>query len=677
MTDQAYNPTDYTGASDTPPVNPFLPSKLQMLGMMLGGLGSGISQAAQHNQPFWMGISPGVQNFNNSYYGMVGQGLNYDMALKNYGLQRDYKQMQERMLGLQARQLETNQRLQGVGIAALKKMGLLQDDGSGTPGFDKTAGPLLGPGSTPTPTDGAAPPLPTSIPPGVQMRMPMIAQAANQYGVSPSLLAANFSQESSGEPGATGPNTRFGQARGIAQLTDGTAKDLGVTNPYDPQQGINGGANYLGQMVRRYNGNETLGLIAYNWGPGNTDAWLKAGGDPSQLPAETRNHIQRVQAFRGMIDGNGGQPQAPTGGAPPGMPQPPQPPPNIPQLSAIGTIPGLQMFGGIAKGQQADFENKLKYYNALPQAAGAKAAAEQTAKAQARTDFLYPPGFDQAKTPEEKLKLLPPNIRGVVQDMGPDGDMALSDLPARLSSSGLDPNKIDINSITKAVYGDRYDMRQKELAKEFITNAYSGNKSEGATRLALITATQHLDTFASLIKAQANGDTPGMNAIVKMWNDQTGNPRFSSADALVHFLAPEAAKVVKGGGQLNEKEVEDNKDTLMTTKSWPQASAILQTWLGAMLARKNGLEETARSLGIPEAKISKLWGVGANGPDGKPQPSSMNKAISNFYSIMGASPDSHTAPPNGQLAPKSGTVLGKLKDGREVYVGSDGKRYVR
>jgi hypothetical protein len=53
------------------------------------------------------------------------------------------------------------------------------------------------------------------------------------------------------------------------------------------------GRDYLDAMYRRY-GDEATALAAYNWGPGNVDKWLKKGGDPKQLPAETKKYIGNI-----------------------------------------------------------------------------------------------------------------------------------------------------------------------------------------------------------------------------------------------------------------------------------------------------------------------------------------------------------------------------------------------
>ncbi len=86
-------------------------------------------------------------------------------------------------------------------------------------------------------------------------------------------------------------------ARGVMQLMPGTMKDpgFGVTPMRDDSEAENrrAGRDYLDAMYRRY-GDEATALAAYNWGPGNVDKWLKKGGDPKQLPAETKKYIGNI-----------------------------------------------------------------------------------------------------------------------------------------------------------------------------------------------------------------------------------------------------------------------------------------------------------------------------------------------------------------------------------------------
>jgi len=121
-----------------------------------------------------------------------------------------------------------------------------------------------------------------------------IDAAAASNGIDPSLLKGLVSQESGFDP-----NARSGAgAVGLTQLMPGTAAGLGVTNPLDPAQSLQGGAKYLREQLDRFGGDEQLALAAYNAGPG---AVQKYGGVPPY--AETQNYVTSVMskaaAFRG------------------------------------------------------------------------------------------------------------------------------------------------------------------------------------------------------------------------------------------------------------------------------------------------------------------------------------------------------------------------------------------
>jgi soluble lytic murein transglycosylase-like protein len=123
-----------------------------------------------------------------------------------------------------------------------------------------------------------------------------IDAAAASNGIDPALLKGLVSQESGFDP-----NARSGAgAVGLTQLMPGTAAALGVTNPLDPAQSLQGGAKYLRQQLDRFGGDEKLALAAYNAGPG---AVAKYGGVPPY--AETQNYVNSVlgkaAAYRGAI----------------------------------------------------------------------------------------------------------------------------------------------------------------------------------------------------------------------------------------------------------------------------------------------------------------------------------------------------------------------------------------
>lgn len=141
----------------------------------------------------------------------------------------------------------------------------------------------------------------------------LVNDAARRYGVDPKLANAVVEMESKGNP-----NAYSGKAIGVMQLTPSTAREMGVKDPWDPAQNIDGGMKYLAQLNARYNNNPRLVLAAYNAGPGAVHQY---GGVPPY--PETQNYVRTGLGMLGsrLLD------RPPAGGSPsePGVSSGPQP----------------------------------------------------------------------------------------------------------------------------------------------------------------------------------------------------------------------------------------------------------------------------------------------------------------------------------------------------------------
>jgi len=126
---------------------------------------------------------------------------------------------------------------------------------------------------------------------------------------SKELLDAVKKQESGGRrykaDGKTlleGPMTKYGTAKGEMQVLDSTMRDpgYGVKPAKDdsPDERARVGRDILEAFVKKYK-DRNIALVAYNWGPGNTDKWLKKGGDFAKLPEETRNYVAKITGSLG------------------------------------------------------------------------------------------------------------------------------------------------------------------------------------------------------------------------------------------------------------------------------------------------------------------------------------------------------------------------------------------
>jgi len=141
---------------------------------------------------------------------------------------------------------------------------------------------------SPTTATGAAGAPAAPGAPGATPFAAEISAAAARNGVDPSVLTGLIRAESNFDPNAGSP----AGAQGLTQLMPATAAGLGVANPLDPVQSIEGGARYLRQQLDHFGGDVTKALAAYNAGPGAVERF---GGVPPY--EETQNYVRRVLGY--------------------------------------------------------------------------------------------------------------------------------------------------------------------------------------------------------------------------------------------------------------------------------------------------------------------------------------------------------------------------------------------
>jgi hypothetical protein len=116
----------------------------------------------------------------------------------------------------------------------------------------------------------------------------MVMAKAKEHGVDPKLAAYILNKETGGMKNPENALSPAG-AMGIAQFMPATAKQYGI-NPNIPEEAAMGMSKHLRHLMDKYE-DPKLAAIAYNWGEGNTNKWIKAGADMEKLPKETKKYV--------------------------------------------------------------------------------------------------------------------------------------------------------------------------------------------------------------------------------------------------------------------------------------------------------------------------------------------------------------------------------------------------
>ena len=116
----------------------------------------------------------------------------------------------------------------------------------------------------------------------------IIKQASIQFGIDPQFIRAIIKAESGFDHKAVSTKG----AQGLMQLTPGTADDMAVEDPFDPEENIFGGTRYFSLLLKRFKNNKVLALAAYNAGPETVESFNGVPPFP-----ETKEFVKRVMRY--------------------------------------------------------------------------------------------------------------------------------------------------------------------------------------------------------------------------------------------------------------------------------------------------------------------------------------------------------------------------------------------
>lgn len=125
-----------------------------------------------------------------------------------------------------------------------------------------------------------------------------IGVSSKRYGVDEKLIKAIIKVESNFDPKVVSPVG----AKGLMQLMPENCRDLGVSDPFNIEQNIDGGVRHIKEYLDRYNGDMEMALMAYNGGPTRMmNRGVRSINDLYKMPKETQNYVPKVMSYyRGL-----------------------------------------------------------------------------------------------------------------------------------------------------------------------------------------------------------------------------------------------------------------------------------------------------------------------------------------------------------------------------------------
>ncbi len=465
--------------------------------------------------------------------------------------------------------------------------------------------PLPGQNASPVSTDGTAPPPPTdgTAPPpptdGTAPPSPTASTAVpNMFNgaVNPADVAT---VESNNNPNAVGPaNVKGGAAQGNMQVQTPTAKapGFGVVPAKDdsPAERSRVGNDYIAALSNHFGQdgkpNATLGLIGYNWGPGNAQKWLDSGADFNKLPQQTQQYLGRVavaQAQRQRFDygapafdqgvPQGNQPPAaPQGGTPPAAAGPSK-------TGATGgprvAVPGQPVWRSLNPQEQAKFPGAIEI--------------------NANGVVKYPPASQMPSTMTDDAKNLAAQkyiLTGQLPNLGFGASKDRQDI---LNKASNITNSLNLSGADTVALGKQFASDAASLT-DMVKRRSQVASFEGTVEGSMGLVRQYAP------RALANTGFSFGNRAVNWWKQATNDPKMGQLQNAINTTTNEYAKVISnasGGGVTSDAARAHAEELLNSADSSQSLAAKMDVLQQEMDIRVKSMDGQIGQLG------SKLHGA--------------------------------------------------------------------
>lgn len=412
-----------------------------------------------------------------------------------------------------------------------------------------------------------------------------INEAADKHGIDRGLFAALVKQESGGNPKATSKKG----AQGLTQLMPETAKALGVTDAYDVDQNLEGGATHFKRLLDKYEKPE-LALAAYNAGEG------RVNDSVPNIP-ETKDYVKSImemvkpdESEKNDFDLKSAVKSDPT---------------------LINAISAYQKYSAMPVNEALDAMSKDKqaapYVGKIAALFGGKdKIIEYTNK---KAEDLKQKAVDRAVEQEVKKKEELAKLENKELYLGIDpnltGDEFMQELVKKDNNVANIVKKIsdydyDLRSITNrgkqrdrymalvARYDPTFDQTQYE-AKSKLRQEFASGKASANVR-SLNTLVHHIETYKKAADALKNSDYPLWNLIANKGITSIGDPRVKNFLKAADAVAGEASTLFKGTAG-TDQEIKEWRKNLNDTDSQDQINGGVDKMLELLSGRLYALED--------------------------------------------------------------------------------------